>query len=178
MGILLFPQDTFCFWDEDSLKQSLIITGITIGSILALGILVVLVAGTIDTLKRGEDSDYFSEKSLDAIKYHANKEQFQRTRAPYELFHVSNRPPEKPSTHKTNDYRILIQPKNLQDPRLYSYRSENPRLIRPINKFATYPRLLEDPEKNIPLTVSAAHFLLKNSYIDIDPILTISSISR
>lgn len=50
MLLAAFPRQASCFWDKDSLK----ITGITIGSVLALGIVVVLVAGTIEDLKGGE----------------------------------------------------------------------------------------------------------------------------
>ncbi len=47
-----FPSKAPGFWDEDSLK----ITGITMGAVLALGILVVIVAGTIEDLKQqGEE---------------------------------------------------------------------------------------------------------------------------
>jgi hypothetical protein len=65
MLLAAFPlREASCFWDEDSLK----ITGITIGSILALGIIVVLVAGTIEDLKGGDreegrdlrDQDHFA----------------------------------------------------------------------------------------------------------------------
>jgi hypothetical protein len=55
LGSALVPRSASGFWDEDSLK----IAGIAAGSALALGIIVVLVAGTIEDLK-SDDSDLYS----------------------------------------------------------------------------------------------------------------------
>ena len=58
MAMTLLPSHAFCFWDEDSLK----IAGITAGATLALGILIVLIAGTMQDVK-GDDDEELSSKN-------------------------------------------------------------------------------------------------------------------
>jgi hypothetical protein len=154
MGISVCPTNASCFWDE----ETLLITGITAGSILALGLIIVLVAGTIQDVKGDEDGDFFSKSLVYMLKENKNAVPISFFKVPCGWFPLRDVIPEKQDTIKRNIH--WTQPAVSQYSRVHSYSYESPYLLLSTNTLTINQRFHLNTAKSLPLSSFAVSFLV------------------